>query len=111
MGYRLHVRKVNKIEYGDISVFNGSCADEINSLIRKEAGSLYEAEDGSEIELPKEDFRQGIESLKEMTDEEFAGKYKNLVQEGYTREKVIGYFEGFLEEADPDSEYIYFDWF
>ncbi len=111
MGYRLHARKVNKIEYGDIAAFNGSCVEDINSMIAGFTEDLYESEDGSELEMPKADFKAGIQGVRAMSDEEYAEEYGHLAGVGYTRDVVVGILEGFLAEADPDNDEICLDWF
>lgn len=111
MGYRLHARKINRVEYGDVAAFNGSCMDDIRRMVFDFSEDIWESEDESELEMPKADFKAGIEAVRKMSDEDFAEEYQALVKEGYSKSTVVALLSGLLAEADPDNDEIYLDWF
>ena len=111
MSDRLHARKVNKIEYGDIAAFNDTCKDTIRNMLYGFSEEIWESEDENELEMPKSDLKAGIDTLLEMSDEEFSKEYETLIKEGYTKDKVISILNGLLEEADPNNDEIRLDWF
>ena len=108
MGYRLHVRKINHVEYAD-GVFN-NMGDSIIPMLYDFPGDHWVSDDEERMEINKDDFREGIAALKKMTEKEFKEKYPRVVME-MTKEKCISTLTSLLEEADPDQDVVSLDWF
>lgn len=111
MSNRLHARKINKIEYGEIAAFNDSCKDTIRNMLYGFSENIWESEDENELEMPKSDMKAGIDSLHKMSNYQFAKEYRPLVKEGYNKERVALILSGMLAESDPDNDEIRLDWF
>ena len=111
MGYRLHVRKINRVEYGTGLFNHGHQA--IMPILREMSEDISVDYDNDEIEMPKDDFKAGIENLKNLSDDEFRKKYPEVFKEypKETKETIVKNLEVFLEEADPENDTIAFDWY
>lgn len=109
MGYRLHARKINHIEYTD-GVFN-NMGDVIIPLLRDFPGDHWESEDESRMEINKDDFRKGIRKLKWMTEKKINEKYPSILSEDMTKKKLIDTLSALLEEAEPNDDVVSLDWF
>lgn len=111
MGYRLHIRTVNKIEYGP-GLFSADTSDEVTRIMREHFGDdIWSDESESTFEIPKGDFLDGIASFRELSEDEFAQEYPNLVKLGYTKDKFADTLQGMYDSADPNNDEITFDWF
>ena len=108
MGYRLHVRKINRVEYAD-GVFN-NMNDSIIPMLRDFPGDHWEPEDEARMEIEKEDFREGIGDLKKMSEQKFGERYPGIIRE-MTKKECIETLESILEEADPNQSVVSLDWF
>ncbi len=60
--------------------------------------------------MPKEDFKQGIENLKQMSEEDFREEYPTLSKTN-TKLHVVCMLQTLLDEADPVNDEIALDWF
>lgn len=108
MGYRLHVRKINRIEYSTGSFNN--MGDSVMPVLHDFPGDHWVSEDDCRLEINKDDFRDGIRKLKEMTSEQFKASYPRFTPE-MTKEELVETLEELLEEADPDGDVVALDWF
>lgn len=117
MGYRGHARVVNKIEYG--SGVGNHNYNEFRELLSLCGGSEYCIEEGSESwELNRNSLADGIHWLKnadEEAKEEIADIIKYSGDEFKNVEEFISYaiecFQTWLDEGDPEHEWIHVDWF
>ena len=113
MGYRLHVAKVYKVEYALDDAFNYKCEEFHNLLSACDAtytGESYE----SDFEVTKEDWRKVIDKLKHLYDlddnegEEIKGAVDDLAS---TTDEVIHMLEYYLDNAEPESDYLHLSFF
>ena len=111
MGYRLHVRSINRIEYGS-GYFTAGTTDEVIRIIRENFGNdIYSSDDESTFEIPKGDFLDGIKNVKEIPEEEFDRKYPGLVKADYSKDEFIAALQDMYDSADPNNDEITLDWF
>lgn len=108
MGYRLHVRKINRVEYSD-GVFN-NMNDSIEPVLNDFPGDRWVSDDESRMEMDKEDFQEGIDLLKAMSDKDFEKKYPGVARE-MTRQACVDAMQSLLDEADPQGSVIALDWY
>ncbi len=111
MGYRLHNRTVNKIEYGT-GVFN-HCCEQINLLIEELCPKAYfndeETNFASKIEIDKEELKNAIETVKNNIQHfEWLLESKAI---NYTAREFVDILEGWLNTSDKESGFITLDWF
>lgn len=113
MGNRLHVCKKHIIEYGDTAYFNYQ-NEEFHQLMDA-LGIEYTGESiDDEFEIQREDFERGlwklknIKSLSEREQEEIEDAVRNL---NLSFSDLIGILEKYLEESDPNNDYIAFSFF
>jgi hypothetical protein len=122
MGYRLHVHKKHVIEYGKDD-FNWR-HDEINSLLHDTCSCCFNDEDffenSTEIEVLRKDFKELYSEILVGTDEQIRERLldtysmnecteKGLEEIGFANIATI--FKEMDEEAEANSDYIYFSWF
>ena len=120
MGYRMHVCKTYKIEYGR-GLFN--CQQSVvDRLLERYATTdeMWSSMDNTTYELSKEMFEDFInnlqknkEEVKEILQKEFDKlqyMYKNVDIEEVYKEYIEGFIE-VLQEADKNLDYIRLDWF
>lgn len=111
MGYRLHVRSINRIEYGS-GHFTASTSDEVIRILRENFGNnIYASDDESIFEIPKGDFLDGIENVKGIPEEEFDKKYPELVKADYSKDEFVAALQDIYDASDPDNDEITMDWF
>ena len=110
MGLRLYVAKKYEVEYGDKCGFNWKVG-ELHNLL----GALdvyYTGEEwDNEFAVPKSDLREGIEKLKNLDslpEMERENIEDTLNEMEYTADEVVKLFEGYLAEAEPKRDYLYF---
>ena len=109
MGYRLHVRKINHVEYTD-GVFN-NMGDCIIPMLHDFPGDHWVSDDEERMEINKDDFREGIAALKKMTEEEFNKKYPGVVVHEESKDGCVAILTSLLTAADPDQDVVSLDWF
>jgi hypothetical protein len=122
MGCRLHVHKKHVIEYGKDD-FNWR-HDEINSLLHDTCSCCFNDEDffenSTEIEVLRKDFKELYSEILVGTDEQIRERLldtysmnecteKGLEEIGFANIATI--FKEMDEEAEANSDYIYFSWF
>ena len=113
MGYRLHVARVYKVEYALGDAFNYKVEEFKNLLSACNATYIGETWD-EDFEVTKEDWNKVIDKIKHLSDlpddekEEIEGAIDDL---GSTNEEVIQMLEYYLEESDPDNDYLYLSFF
>lgn len=112
MAEHLYVRTVNRIEYGG-GVFSSSdmVRQEIRNILSDFSDDIYESDDESTMEIPKEDFREGIACFKKTDEASFVKQYPRLAAAGYTVASVTAALEKFLKDADPQQDVVTLDWF
>lgn len=113
MGNRLHICKRHIIEYGDVEYFNWQ-NEEFHELMDalevNYTGEYYD----DEFEIQREDFERGLWKLKnihlltEREQEEIEDAARNL---NLTFSDLIGILEKYLEESDPNNDYMVFSFF
>lgn len=109
MGYRLHARKINRIEYTD-GVFN-NMNDSIIPMLHDFPGDHWETEDESRMEIDKDDFREGIQILEKMSEKEINEKYPGVLNEYMTKKKLVDTLSSLLEQSEPKDDVVSLDWF
>lgn len=108
MGYRLHVRKINRIEYS-LGAFN-NMNDSIMPILSDFPGETWKSEDHTQVEIEKENFQKGIEKLEEMTEIQFREKYPAFPKD-MTKSELTLNLHTLLAEADPVGNTVTLDWF
>ena len=114
MGYRLHVAKTYKVEYALGDAFNHGCHDFHSLLSACGVDSTEDDEYQDEFEVSKEDWKCVIEILKNLdclSPADRANIQRCLEALDYSAEETIEVMEAFLEEADPDIEYLHLAFF
>lgn len=113
MGNRLHICKRHIIEYGDVEYFNYQ-NEEFHELMDA-LGVEYTGESfDDDFEIQREDFERGLWKLKnihlltEQEQEEIEDAARNL---NLTFSDLIGILEKYLEESDPNNDYMVFSFF
>lgn len=113
MSYRLHVARVYKVEYALGDAFNYK-VEEFKNLLSA-CNATYTGETWDEdFEVTKEDWNKVIDKIKHLSDlpdddkEEIEGAIDDL---GSTTDEVIEMMEYYLEESDPDNDYLYLSFF
>ena len=108
MGYRLHVAKVYKVEYALGDAFSYK-VEEFHSLLSA-CDATYTGESwDADFEVTKEDWKKVIEKIKHLYDlpederEEIKGAIDDLCS---TTEEVLQMLEYYIENAEPDSDYL-----
>lgn len=113
MGNRLHIASKYIIEYGDAEYFNyqnEEFHDLMDALGVDYTGEYYD----EEFEIQREDFERGlwklsnIKSLSEQEQEEIEDATRNL---NLSSSDLIGILEKYLEESDPNNDYMAFSFF
>lgn len=123
MGYRLHVCKVHRIEYGSEAFDNEQVFinNVLRDLIGKYKADIYgncgDFDFSDQIEIPRPKLQEaindleknGLKMLKEIMDDNSG--YLEF-HDSYAPHYVLNWLKRFLEEADPnDQDYIYLHWF
>lgn len=113
MGNRLHIAKKHIIEYGDIAYFNWQNEEFHQLMDALEVDYTGESFD-DEFTIQREDFESGlwklknIKSLSEQEQEEIEDAIRNL---NLSSSDLIGILEKYLEESDPNNDYMAFSFF
>lgn len=111
MGNRLHICKKHVIEYGETAYFNYQCEEFhqlMDSLEVEYTGGSFD----DDFEIQKEDFERGLYKLKNIQllteQEEIEDAARNL---NLSFSDLIGILEKYLEESDPNNDYMVFSFF
>jgi hypothetical protein len=113
MGYRLHVAKVYKVEFALGDAFNYKVEEFKNLLTACDATYTGESYD-SDFEVTKEDWKKVIDKVKHLYDlpederDEIKGAIDDLCS---TTEEVLQMLEYYIENAEPDSDYLHLAFF
>ena len=114
MGYRLHVAREYKVEYALGDAFNYKVEEFHDLLSASRAEYTGDAYD-SDFEVSKEDWIRMIEKLKNLGSNndarEKADIRKCIADLESTADEVIGMLEYFLENSDPDNDYLHLSFF
>lgn len=110
MGFRLHVARTYRVEYGSTEAFNYA-VEEFHTLLSAlevpYSGDSYD----NEFEVDKEEWQRGLKKLKNLANLEEDGKETitdALNGLGCSAEEVIELFESYLRETDPNNYYMKF---
>ena len=113
MGYRLHVAKVYKVEYALGDAFNYK-VEEFKALISA-CDATYTGESwDADFEVTKEDWKKVIDKVKHLSGlpederEEIQGAIDDLCS---TTDEVLQMLEYYIENAEPDSDYLHLAFF
>lgn len=109
MGYRLHAAKLYKVEYGT-GTFNHE-SEKINHLLRDCPSFIYYGDDydsPTEIEVDRSDITTLIHRLRS---DKFAEHYEEEYGISTDRNFIADELQSFLDEADPDNDFIHLSWF
>lgn len=113
MGNRLHICKKHVIEYGDAEYFNYQC-EEFHQLMDALEVEYTEESFDEDFEIQREDFERGLWKLKniqlltEREQEEIEDAARNL---NLSFSDLIGILDKYLEESDPNNDYMVFSFF
>ena len=108
MGCRLYVAKKYVVEYSHYGEFNWQ-QEEFRNLMDALGIELCGESSSGELwnfEVSKEDWRRGMETLKSDKDNEEINQALQSI--GKTREDMLGIMETYLEESDPDYDWLEF---
>lgn len=118
MGNRLHVARKYVVEYGTYSNFNWQAVEFHDFLdsMEIEIGGTDRTTDTCpwDFEIAKEDWISGIERLKDFNNLSQARQAKirqALKSVDTTRAEMIEIMETYLQEADPEWDYLEFAFF
>lgn len=113
MGYRLHVARVYKVEYALGDAFSYK-SEEFHNLLSA-CGLEYTGDEyDSDFEVQKDEWRKAIDKLKHLNDleddkrEEIRGAIDDLAS---TTDEVVSMMEYYLENGDPDIDYLHLSFF
>ena len=113
MGYRLHVAKVYKVEYALGDAFSYK-VEEFHSLLSA-CDATYTGESwDADFEVTKEDWKKVIDKVKHLYDlpederDEIKGAIDDLCS---TTEEVLQMLEYYIENAEPDGDYLHLAFF
>lgn len=113
MGCRLHVAKKYKVEYALGDAFNYKCSEFHNFL--SVSGAEYTGEEwDADFEVSKDDWNKVIDKLKHLYDlpEDERDEIKVAIDDlGCTTDEVIHMLEYYLENAEPNSDYLHLSFF
>lgn len=105
MGYRLHFAKVHKVEW-EGGYFSGNDVDDVRNLIQEYCDDSFWEDENSDIwEVGKEDFKAMIAKLRKN------GKAKSEQMPEHSNAELADTFQEVLDGAEPDEDYIRFEWF
>ena len=110
MGCKLYVAKKYVVEYSGYGEFNWQ-QEEFRTLMEALGIELCADTGGGELwsfEVSKEDWQRGMETLK--SDKENEETNQALQSLGKTREEMVGIMETYLEESDPDYDWLEFSY-
>lgn len=110
MGYRLHSRTVNRIEYSD-GAFNAKCVDDLGYLLCEDCNEVWINESGDQMEMPKKDFSEMIQKLREMPEETVKKKYPNLYASCRSKDRLCEHLQSLLDVSEKNDNTIFLKWF
>ena len=110
MGFRLHVARVHKVEYGSTEAFNYA-VEEFHTLLSALSVPFSGDEYDDEFEIAKEDWCNAIGKLRNLTnlredDQENITDALNGL--GCSLEEAIELFEAYIRESDQGNYYMHF---
>lgn len=114
MGCRLHVAKTYNVKYADGGCFNWQI-EEINDLIGEHCDDAWFSDSeypssSYEIEVAKDEFKNLIDWLRTCSVEEYTEQNETL-SKACTKEYVADNFQYFLDNGEPETEYLRLSWF
>ena len=110
MGFRLHVARTYRVEYGSTEAFNYA-VEEFHTLLSALDIPFSGDEYDDEFEIDKEDWFKGIGKLKNLTNlrEDDQENITDALQGlGCTVEEAIELFEAYIRESDQGNYYMHF---
>ena len=122
MATRLHVQKVHKVEYADIEHFSWKLEQFKDLLYTTDCSVIQQNEYSSNFEVPKSEYRQTISVLKNydnLDGEEQEEIYHAVIQlmgieytskpEKEVITELISILEEYFAAAEPDVDYLFFE--
>lgn len=113
MGYRLHCATKYEAKYSTSDAFNYKCEEFHNLLMA--CGADYTGESWDpEFEVTREEWVKAIDKLKALNtlDENERNEIMEAVNEmEYEVNDIISSMEYFLEQADPNNDYLHLCYF
>lgn len=115
MGKYLHVAKTYKVVWGDEMHFNWA-QDEFETLMA--ALDVYVMGDvyNNEFAIPKDEFKVAIENLRNFPNVDDGWCDVEVIKEildklGYTAKEMADTLERYLNEAEPNADYLHFTFY
>ena len=122
MGLRAASIKKYEIEYGTHRAFNYD-AETLTNIIKDYCDDFYNGDDGfggytTDViwEIDKEEFVNMTNELEQMPEEEFKERMRDEWKAGeetdatYSKEYVLNFFKGCIEDTPSDSLYVRIGW-
>lgn len=111
MGYRLHVAKTYRVEYGD-GYFN-HCTETINTIISELCPCAYfdgEQKDFStRIEINREELQEAVQTIK--NDTEYYDRLLSSRRVDYNATEFADILQHYLKESDQKNDFVVLEWF
>lgn len=117
MGLRATVIKKYEVEFGNTGGFNYG-TDGLAAIIRTFCTSNYFGDEdvcpdsGAVWEVDKEEFRQMLDDIRQMTHEELVSRIReeNYYEDEWSKDEIVRVFEGFLSETPDEYDIVRFAW-
>ena len=114
MGYRLHVARVYKVKYALGDAFSHK-SEEFHNLLSALKVEYTGDEYNSDFEVQKDEWQKAIDKLKhlyDLEDEDERDEIKGAVDDlASTTDEVIEMMEYYLNNGDPDIDYLHLSFF
>ena len=110
MGFRLHVARTYRVEYGSTEAFNYA-VEEFHTLLSALSVPYTGDDYDDEFEIDKEDWFKGIGKLRNLAnlrEDERENITSALQGLGCTVEEAIELFEAYIRESDQGNYYMHF---
>ena len=115
MGLRATVIRKYEIEYGNAQGFNYD-PDTLCNIITDFCEDYYTGEASCDViwEIDKQQFKEMVDVLKNMPEEEFNARmtedWFGGYEQTYSKKYVVELFENWLQETQADSNYVRISW-
>jgi nicotinamide riboside kinase len=111
MGYRLHVAKTYRVEYGD-GYFN-HCTETINQLLGELCPCAWFDDEqrcfSTKWEIVREELQEAIQTIK--NDTEYYDRLLRSRNIEYDAKEFAEILETYLKQSDKDNDYVVLEWF
>ena len=109
MGYRIHARRINRIEHGT-GLLNCEHKGTVE-ILSSFSEDFWISDDEKSMEIPKEHLAEGIEKIKSISETEFDKEYGKSFFDKISKEEIVEALQTLLDDADPECDTVYMDWF